>query len=96
MRTSKVNRENAEILAINAVGFLAGDETRLQRFLALSGLDLAGVSENAANPEFLAAILDYILNDEPLLIAFAESQTIEPNFVERARYELPGAAMDGV
>ena len=36
-----MNTENAEILALQGLGWLAGEEDGLQRFLDLSGLDAA-------------------------------------------------------
>ena len=47
------NSEEAEILAINALGFLAMDSERFQRFMDLSGLDVAAIRAGAANPAFL-------------------------------------------
>ena len=44
------NTEEAEILAINALGFLATDGERLQRFMDLSGLDVAAIRAGASKP----------------------------------------------
>ncbi|WP_020184911.1 DUF3572 domain-containing protein [Methylopila sp. 73B] len=81
-------------LAAAALGFLASDPERLGRFLALSGLDPSGVRAAAADPGFLPAVLDYVLADETLLVAFAGSQGTEPERVSRARAALGGVAYD--
>ena len=86
--------EEAEILAINALGFLASDGERLQRFMDLSGLDVAAIRASAANPAFLGGILDHLLGDESLLLIFAEEQQIRPERVADLRCKLPGASVD--
>ena len=46
-----MNPENAEILALQALGWLAGDEDGLERFLSLSGLDAAALRRPAGSPD---------------------------------------------
>jgi hypothetical protein len=86
--------EEAEILAINALGFLASDSERLQRFMDLSGLDVAAIRAGAANPAFLGGILDHLLGDESLLLIFAEEQQVRPERIADLRRQLPGASVD--
>ena len=88
------NSEDAEILAINALGFLASDSERLQRFMELSGLDVAAIRAGAANPAFLGGILDHLLGDESLLLIFAGEQQVRPERIVQLRRKLPGAAVD--
>ncbi|WP_290543862.1 DUF3572 domain-containing protein [Aestuariivirga sp.] len=88
------NSEDAEILAIDAIGFLASDSERLQRFMDLSGLDVAAIRAGAAKPAFLGFILDHLLGDESLLLIFAEEQRIRPERIVQLRRKLPGAAVD--
>jgi Protein of unknown function (DUF3572) len=71
--------------AIAALGFLASEPERLQRFLALSGLGPDNLRRAAADPAFLGAVLEYLAGDEPLLIAFASHQGWRPADVVRAR-----------
>ena len=86
--------EEAEILAINALGFLASDSERLQRFIDLSGLDVAAIRAGASNPAFLGGILDHLLADESLLLIFAEEQQVRPERIADLRRKLPGASVD--
>src|SRR5438445_10911201 len=85
------SREAAEMLAIEALGFIAGEPESLSRFLALSGIGPATLRHAAADPAFLAGVLDFLLADEPLLIAFASHASVEPERIGRAR-----RAFDGV
>jgi hypothetical protein len=91
---SPPSSEEAEVLAIQALGFLATDAERLQRFLDLSGLTPEAIRQNAANPGFLGSILDYLLADETLLLIFAEENGLKPERVAHLRRKLPGAPVD--
>ena len=86
--------EGAETIAIAALGFLAADPQRLARFLALSGLGPHNLRQAASSPGFLAAVLDHLAADEPLLLAFAAAQGIDPGAVIRARDALSGRAAE--
>ncbi len=86
--------EEAEFLAINALGFLAAEPERLQRFMDLSGLDVAAIRAGASNPAFLGGILDHLLADESLLLIFAEDQQMRPERIAALRRKLPGASVD--
>ena len=83
-------KDQAESLAVAAVAFLAADDERFGRFLALTGLDPLGVRAAAAQPGFLAGVLDHLGSDETLLLAFATHAGIDPAEIERARLALSG------
>ena len=82
--------ENAEILALKGLAFLANAPDSLDRFLALSGIGGGELRERAEEPEFLAAVLDFLLSDEPLLTAFCEAEALDAKAVHGARRTLPG------
>lgn len=84
--------EEAETLAIHALRFLAGDSARLGRFLALTGLEPAELKASASEPHLLAAVLDYLLRDESLLLVFAADQRVAPESVALAHHSLTGQA----
>ena len=86
-----MEQKSAEILAINALGFLAAEPDRLGRFLAISGVGPDALRQSASDPQFLAGVLDYLLGDESLLFLFAESQGIGVEEAQKARRALPGA-----
>jgi hypothetical protein len=87
---SPAAREAAEMLAIQALGFIAAEPERLEAFLAATGLTLDRLRESATEPDFLAGVLEHMLADESLLLAFAESVAIDPAAVARARNALGG------
>ena len=80
--------EAAEMLAIQALGFIAAEPERLEAFLAATGLTLERLRESATEPDFLAGVLEHMLADESLLLAFADSAAIDPAAVARARNAL--------
>jgi Protein of unknown function (DUF3572) len=82
------SQETAEMLAIEALAFLAEDTERLASFAASTGIAVDAMREAACQPDFLAGILEHLLADEGLLIAFAASAGIDPMGVARARQAL--------
>jgi hypothetical protein len=86
------SRQHAELLAVQALAFLAEDQGRLDRFLMSSGIAPQQLRRAAAEPEFLAGILDHLGAEETLLLAFAEHAGIDPADVARARRALPGGS----
>jgi hypothetical protein len=81
----------AETLALKALAHFAADTDALLRFLSLSGLDLQDLRKRAADPELLAAVIDFLLADEKLCAAFVEDENIQPQLLHAARRALPGA-----
>jgi hypothetical protein len=87
--------EEAEAAAldvgIKALTFIAGDPEQLERFLALSGMEVGQVRAAARGPAFFAGLLDFLLGHEPTLIAFAAEAGLSPESVGQARERLSGA-----
>jgi hypothetical protein len=78
-------REAAEMLAIQALGFIASEPERLRRFLDMTGIEAAEIRAAARSPRFLVGVLEHMLADESLLLAFAAEAGIDPADVARAR-----------
>jgi hypothetical protein len=81
-------REVAEIVAIQALTFVAGDPERLGLFLAESGLGPETLRTAAANPQFLASVLDFVMRDDATVKAFADATQLHPTNVAAARQVL--------
>jgi hypothetical protein len=82
--------EDAQILALKALGFIVNSAETLERFMALSGLDAATLRARAAEPEMLVAVLDFLLANEGVLVDFCETASIDARTVHLARYVLGG------
>lgn len=80
--------EQAEILAIQALGYIAGTEEELQRLLIATGMDSEALKQSAQSRAGLAGVLDYICQDESILLGFCESAKIRPEEPMRALHAL--------
>lgn len=86
--------QDAEVIALKALGFLASDEDRMSRFMGLTGLTPQAIRKHAGEPSFLGGVLDHVLADQTLLLVFAEGEGVSPDVVVKARRKLPGASVD--
>jgi hypothetical protein len=84
--------EWAETVAIQALAFIAEEPERLGRFLAITGLGPDSLRQAARQPDFLASVLDHIMGDESLLVAFAAGAEIKPMDVGKARRQFSRSA----
>jgi hypothetical protein len=84
----RISRDEAETLGLEVLGFLAADETRLAAFLRVTGLSLADIRKEAASPEFLAGVFDFLMSDDSLLLVFAGNKNLDPNVISAARLAL--------
>ena len=78
MRAPAINAGEAELIALKALGFLANEPERFSSFLALSGIELGDIRAAAQNPQFLAGLLNHLLQDESLLLTFTAEQELDP------------------
>jgi Protein of unknown function (DUF3572) len=91
MKTSlPQQREVAETLAIQALAFIAEEPERLAYFLNMTGIESSDIRAAAREPRFLAGVLEHMLGDESLLLAFAAGAGIDPADLTRARSMLGG------
>ena len=89
---AQMSPQRAEILGLQALGWLAGDGDRLDRFLAISGADPGILRQAAAEPDMLGAVLGFLLSDEALLLSFCEETSTRPEDMHRAWRILDGPA----
>ena len=83
-------RDQAELLALQALGWIAGQEDLAGSFLGATGAGVDDLRERAGDPEFLGFVLDFLLGDEEALLAFCQSADVAPDRPMRARAALPG------
>ncbi len=81
-------REVAEIVAIQALSFVAGDPERLGAFLAESGIGPETLRSAAADPAFLAHVLDFVMRDDATVKAFAAVSQLHPTNIAAAHQAL--------
>ena len=85
-------RDAAEALALSALGWIAEDPERIGAFLGQSGLDPDVLRARAADPDLLAAVLDFVLSEDAHVLGFAANAGLRPEAVVAARAHLPGGA----
>jgi hypothetical protein len=81
-------REVAEIVAVQALSFIAGEPGRLGAFLAESGIGPDTLRSAAADPHFLASVLDFVLRDDATVKAFASASQLDPSNIAAAHQVL--------
>ena len=81
-------REVAEIVAVQALSFIAGDPERLGLFLAETGIGPETLRTAATDPHFLASVLDFVLRDDATVKAFAGAAQLHPTNVAAAHQAL--------
>lgn len=87
-----LSRDSAELLAIEALSWLVGNEDLLPVFLGSSGASADVLRQRARDPEFLASVLDFLLMDDAWITEFCQSADYSFDFPIRARAALPGGA----
>ena len=85
--------EEIKNLAHEALIQIFEDSYRSQRFFALTGLIPQQIRQEMNRPEFIAGILDYMIQDEPFLKEFADTQDLNPAAITLARLRLPGVPL---
>ncbi|OLP43250.1 DUF3572 domain-containing protein [Rhizobium oryziradicis] len=84
--------EHAEQTAIAVLSWLAGEPEMLGRFLSLTGVEPGQMRQAIKNPDFLAGMLDFIVQHEPTLLDFCAATQSQPEDVMAAwrHYTKPG------
>ncbi len=77
-------REVAEIVAVQALSFIAGDPERLGRFLAETGIGPQTLRSSAADPHFLKNVLDFVMRDDAMVKDFATASKLHPTNIAAA------------
>lgn len=80
-----LSERRAREIAEDALGFIASDSEMTLAMLDASGLQAADLRRAASQPEFGQFLLDFILQQDDRVLAFAKSQSISPETVLYAR-----------
>jgi len=90
-KSGRTPAEVAEIVAIRALAFLAGDPERLGQFLSESGIGPQTLRTAASDPRFLAGVLDFIVRDDATVKAFSDFSQFPPPTIAAACEALGGS-----
>lgn len=75
-------------MALGALGWVLAEDARAARLLALTGITPETLRDRLQDRDFLAAVLRFLENHEPDLIACAAALGISPMALIAARQEL--------
>lgn len=88
MRAPDTNPADAATLALSALAWTLSEQHRAERLLALTGLDADELRARATDPTLLAAVLGFLAQYEPDLMACADALDVRPEALIRAHREL--------
>ncbi|WP_234794780.1 DUF3572 domain-containing protein [Xaviernesmea oryzae] len=91
---SRIPAVDAETIAVTALGWIAAEPEQISRFLALTGADVSDLRAAAAEPGFLAGVLDFVMSHEPTLMDFCAASELAPDAVAAAWQKLAGRFLD--
>lgn len=78
----------AEALALKALEFLANSPDNLEMFMAATGINGDELRERLEEPTVLAAIIDFMLKNEGLLVEFCDATSIRAREIHLASHLL--------
>ncbi|MFT3689451.1 DUF3572 family protein [Paenirhodobacter sp.] len=85
-----MNEEDARILALGALAWLAGEDEVFAAFLGASGATAADVRAQADQPAFLLSVLDFVMQTDEWVLACAGACGVRPERIGTARAVMGG------
>jgi len=85
-----MKQEIAETEALQALGWLVSQDELVGVFMGSSGLAANDLQANAADPTFLASVLDFLMMDDAWIIALCDAIGWDYSHPMQLRAALPG------
>lgn len=86
-----MNPEQAELIALQALGWLAAQDDTWPVFLGATGASADDARSRAGDPAFLASVLEFLTSNDAWIIAFCDEMGLAYDMPLKARYSLPGS-----
>lgn len=80
-----MRHEDAHVLAIRTLGWMASQEGLLDGFLSVSGASAEDLRTQADDPDFLTGVLDYLLMEDRWVLECAAELGVQPETIMGAR-----------
>ncbi len=87
-----MRQEQAEMIAVRALGWLAGNDDLMPVFMGATGSSAEDIRAQASDPAYLISVLDFLAMDDAWIIAFCDSEGLAYDVPMQARQALPGGA----
>ena len=84
--------ENAKIIAIQALGWIAADEDLVTIFMGSTGCSVENLKAGLDDPVLLLSVLDFILMDDQWVIDFCKVAKLDPLQLKSVRGFFPGGS----
>ena len=85
--------EQAEMIALQALGWLVGNDELREIFMGASGVSADDLRTRASDPAFLSSVLGFLTMDDAWVVSFCDSVGLQYEQPLQAQYALPGAEM---
>lgn len=85
-----MQREKAETIGLQALGWLLENEELLPVFMGATGVSSDDLRAGARDAAFLGSVLDFLLNDDAWVMEFCETCNLPFDLPMVARQMLPG------
>ena len=87
-----MNEDQAQILALKALSWMATQDDILGHFLGAAGTDVDTLKSTAGQTETQLAVLDFLLMQDDWVAEFCRAENLPPEAPMQARQFLPGGA----
>lgn len=88
----QLSAEDAETTALQALAWLVANETLLPVFQGSSGASTEDLRKGAADPAFLASVLEFLTMDDAWVMAFCDAEGLDYHRPMQAQAVLAGTA----
>lgn len=88
----QISADQAEIVALQALAWLMGNDELLPVFMGATGVGEADLKQNAGDSVFLASLLDFLTMDDAWVVQFCDQAGLTYETPMQARMALPGGA----
>ena len=85
--------EAAQVVAIQALGWLMGNNELLPVFMGSTGISAEDLKASLEDTSLLVSLMDFILMEDQWVLDFCDVAGFDPHKLQSVRHALPGGEM---
>ena len=85
--------EAAQVVAIQALGWLMGNNELLPVFMGSTGISAEDLKASLEDTSLLVSLMDFILMEDQWVLDFCDVSGFDPHKLQSVRHALPGGEM---
>ena len=85
--------EAAQVVAIQALGWLMGNNELLPVFMGSTGISAEDLKAGLEDTSLLVSLMDFILMEDQWVLDFCDVSGFDPHKLQSVRHALPGGEM---